>query len=150
MLKQVLPSLMFLTGPTCCAFVGHLAHSVSQTKYETDRLCQFYKSCVVAVLCRLAHSRNLVFGEADRMCKVTEKSTITFQKARTLMYFQRIGPLADSFIEWQCLCVDMSPPHVIYFEASHWPSDHMISSRPLIGQPSSPPFHTKLVSSFIV
>ena len=26
----------------------------------------------------------------------------------------------------------MSPPHVIYFEASHWPSDHMMSSVPLI------------------
>ena len=28
-----------------------------------------------------------------------------------------------------------SPPHAIVFEASHWPSDHMISSRPLIGKP---------------
>ena len=28
-----------------------------------------------------------------------------------------------------------------FFEASHWPSDHMITSRPLIGQPS---FTTKL------
>ena len=32
----------------------------------------------------------------------------------------------------------MSPPHPIFFKASHWLSDHMISSRPLIGQPSSP------------
>ena len=31
------------------------------------------------------------------------------------------------------LSIYMSPSHVIYFEASHWPSDHMISSRPLIG-----------------
>ena len=29
----------------------------------------------------------------------------------------------------------LSPPNEIYFEASHWPSDHMSSSRPLIGQP---------------
>ena len=35
----------------------------------------------------------------------------------------------------------MSPFHVTFFEDSHWPSDPMISSRPLIGQPS---FTTKL------
>ena len=33
----------------------------------------------------------------------------------------------------------MSPPRVIYYKASHWPSNHMISSRPLIVQPSFPP-----------
>ena len=27
----------------------------------------------------------------------------------------------------------MSPSHAIFFEASHWPSDHMTRSRPLIG-----------------
>ena len=35
-----------------------------------------------------------------------------------------------------CLCVCVSPPHAILFEASDWPSDNMISSRPMIGQPS--------------
>ena len=34
-----------------------------------------------------------------------------------------------------CLFV---PFHAIFFEASHWPSDHMTRSRPLIGQPSFP------------
>ena len=29
--------------------------------------------------------------------------------------------------------------HVIYFKASHWPSGQMISSRALIGQPSTLP-----------
>ena len=33
----------------------------------------------------------------------------------------------------------MFPFHVIYFEASHWPSGQMISSRPLSGQPSTLP-----------
>ena len=33
----------------------------------------------------------------------------------------------------------MSPPHAIFFEASHWPSDHTISSRTLIGQPVDRP-----------
>ena len=35
----------------------------------------------------------------------------------------------------------MLPPDVIYFEASHWPSYHMIWSRPLIGQRQTPPFN---------
>ena len=61
--------------------------------------------------------------------------------------YQRIGPYADSFIELRCLYlylyldiwIYMSPPHVIYFKTSHWPSDPMISPKPLIGQSCSPP-----------
>ena len=30
----------------------------------------------------------------------------------------------------------LSPSHAIFFEAPHWPSGHMIRSRPLICQPS--------------
>ena len=30
--------------------------------------------------------------------------------------------------------VFLSFPHVIFFKASHWPSDQMVRSRPLIGQ----------------
>ena len=37
-----------------------------------------------------------------------------------------------------CLCGCLSPSNAIVFKASHWPSDHMVSSRPLIGQPSFP------------
>ena len=33
------------------------------------------------------------------------------------------------------LSVCLSPSHAIIFEASHWPSGHMIRSRPLIGRP---------------
>ena len=47
-----------------------------------------------------------------------------------------LGPLRSSSRD-VCLHVGMSPPHAIYFKASHWPSDHMISSRPVIGQPST-------------
>ena len=36
-------------------------------------------------------------------------------------------------------CLLRSPFHVIFFEASHWPSGHMIRSRPLINRPSAPP-----------
>ena len=34
------------------------------------------------------------------------------------------------------MCICLSPFHVIFFEASHWPSGHMIRSRLLIGRPS--------------
>ena len=47
---------------------------------------------------------------------------------------------------WVCLFVClMSPFHVIFFEASHWSSDHMTRSWPLISQPSFP---TIVVSEF--
>ena len=46
--------------------------------------------------------------------------------------FLKNRPLANSFIELQCESVCLSPFHVTFFEASHWPSGHMISSRPLI------------------
>ena len=49
--------------------------------------------------------------------------------------------LAGSVIESRCpfmyIYLDMSPPDVTFFEASHWPSDHMISSRPLIYIPGN-------------
>ena len=52
-------------------------------------------------------------------------------------FFSKNRPLADSFIESRCpsvclfVCL-MSPSHAIFSEASHWPSGHMIRSRPLI------------------
>ena len=36
-----------------------------------------------------------------------------------------------------CGCVCLRHWVHFFFEASHWPSDHMIRSRPLIGQPPS-------------
>ena len=42
--------------------------------------------------------------------------------------FQRICPLADSFIESRCPSVCLFPSHAIFLEASHWPSDNMIRS----------------------
>ena len=35
-----------------------------------------------------------------------------------------------------------APSGAVFSEASHWPWDHMISSRPLIGPPSLPPLET--------
>ena len=42
-----------------------------------------------------------------------------------------------------CVCVCLSAPSgAVFFEASHWPSDQMTRSRPLIGPPSLPPLKT--------
>ena len=56
------------------------------------------------------------------------------------LLLHRIGPWAlwsSSRDVRVCLYIYMYPFIVIFFKASHWPSDQMISSRPLIGQPSS-------------
>ena len=42
-----------------------------------------------------------------------------------------VAVFSKSRCPWLCM---LSPPNEIYFEASHWPSDHMISSEPLIFQ----------------
>ena len=61
--------------------------------------------------------------------------------------FTDLSLWAGSVIESRCplcfLLIYISPPHVIYLVESHWPCDHMISVRPLIGQP--PPFPQDIV-----
>ena len=59
-------------------------------------------------------------------------------------HFQNIGPQVNSFSTSNVrqymniyICICPLPMH-FFFKASHWPSDHKISSRPLIGQPSFP------------
>ena len=58
--------------------------------------------------------------------------------------FHRMGPLGRFGLEVMMsvcvrvsLCVCLSPHLVIFFEPSHWPT-HIISLRPLIGQPFFP------------
>ena len=52
--------------------------------------------------------------------------------------FHQLGPLGQVGLVATCpsvcgcVCL-MSPSHVIFSEASYWPSGHMIRSRPLIG-----------------
>ena len=50
---------------------------------------------------------------------------------------------AELVIESPCpsveMCVCLRHRVQFFFEASHWPSDHMTRSRPLIGQPPPPP-----------
>ena len=66
--------------------------------------------------------------------------------------FHQLGPLGRVGLvvtESVCVCVCVSvclfvPSHAIFFEASHWPSDHMTRSRPLIGQASFPTICTHM------
>ena len=48
------------------------------------------------------------------------------------------GRLGLAVVMSVCVSLTLSPSHAMFFDASHWPSDHMITSRPLIGQPSFP------------
>ena len=60
--------------------------------------------------------------------------------------FHGPGPVCLVLAMTSCIyVVCMSPAREIYSEASHWPSDHMTRSRPLIGQPSFPPTPTQLM-----
>ena len=86
--------------------------------------------------------RFLLVEEIARNSETTEIiptcSIFIFQR-----WFSKNRPFADSFIESRCqfiyksiyISMYLSPSHVIFFEASHWPSGHMIRSRPLIGRP---------------
>ena len=71
------------------------------------------------------------------------------KKKKYLKYFSKNRPLGRFFLvvakSVPELCVCLSPPHAIFFEASNWPSDHMIRSRPQIGYP--PPQKKCLPSS---
>ena len=49
-------------------------------------------------------------------------------------FLSKNRPLGRFFLV-VAMSVCLSPFHVIFFEASHWPSGHMIRSRPLIGRP---------------
>ena len=55
------------------------------------------------------------------------------------MTFHRIGPLARiELVVKMSGCIIMSPPLAKICEGFNLPSDHMISPRPFIGQPSFP------------
>ena len=55
----------------------------------------------------------------------------------TLRNFHQLGPLGRvGLVVTNSVC--LSPSHAIFFYASHWSSNHMTRSRPLIGQPSFP------------
>ena len=63
--------------------------------------------------------------------------TVQFKDVVDTNYlFSKNRPLGRFFHRVAMSVCGMSPFHVIFFEASHWPSGHMINSRPLIGQPS--------------
>ena len=86
---------------------------------------QDYKGC----------PQNIPLSSQVFLTKNTFKNCI-FKESALGQFFHRVA---------MSVCL-MSHFQVISFEASHWPSGHIISSRPLIGQPS---FTTKLSTMVI-
>ena len=61
--------------------------------------------------------------------------SITNRMSTTCIDFHRIGPWAASVQQLRCPCIYLSVPFpCLFLKASHWPPDHMIRSRSLIGQ----------------
>ena len=68
---------------------------------------------------------------------ISEPPPTSFTNLKKKNY--RLGPLGRvGLVTVMSVCI-MSPFLAILCQAFHWPSDNMISSRPLIGQPSFPP-----------
>ena len=86
------------------------------------------------VMEELGERETIVEGSRRRrgaQVAVTEVTQVVeiFKESALGRFFHRVAMSVYVFI-----CFP-SPFHVIFFEASHWPSGHMIRSRPLIGRP---------------
>ena len=78
----------------------------------------------------------------EQLCTIKQFLSITpcsnnffFFFSLIFLIFKASALWANAFLESRCLSV-CPLSHEAFFEASHWPKGHMISSRPLIGQPS--------------
>ena len=71
------------------------------------------------------------------LTKETRKKHVPDRTGSPKKNFSQTRPFwAELVIELPCPCVCLYvPSSAVFFKASHWPSDHMIRSRPLIGQP---------------
>ena len=94
---------------------------------------------------RLAHEE---YGKKQYTLSMNISSVQQQFGTRFGLQFSPTRPLwAELVIESPCPCVCLSvcvsaPSCAVFSEASHWPWDHMISSRPIIGPPSLPPLET--------
>ena len=70
----------------------------------------------------------------NRQCKIHNLFKIIFTEMAPLGRFSH--RVAMSVCLSGCL---FAPSDAVFLEASHWPWDHMIISRPLMGPPSLPP-----------
>ena len=74
----------------------------------------------------------------EEKCKVSEP------------IFTESAPLGGfSYRVAMSMCAS-APLGAVFYEAFHWPSGHMISSRPLIGPPSLPPIYLVLCVVVVV
>ena len=70
---------------------------------------------------------------------VTETKHIHILIRPSQQTFSPTRPSGPSWTSSRDVCLrpsPLSPSHAVFFKASHWPSVHMISSRPVIGQPT--------------
>ena len=77
-----------------------------------------------------------IFQQLNRFCprRLCDSQEETFFKESALgRFFHKVAISVCLF-----LFLSVCPFSCDFFQASHWPSDHMTRSRPLIGQPSFP------------
>ena len=100
-----------------------------------------YMCLINLFFCR--YRRSLLYANLKHTASLLNFAYIRDLSHHNILLFNASALWADAFIESQCqsiyLSVCLSPFHVTFFEASHWPSGHMISSKPLIGQLSFTP-----------
>ena len=98
------------------------------------QLCGLTIFQVIAV----ATENTKLYGSFDRYNNISSPNAVVSVYIRVFKE-SALRPILSSSCDvslYICVYICMSPPHAIFFEASHWSSDHMIRSRPLIGQPS--------------
>ena len=131
-------------------FSNQLHHSIQRRRKEKN---YDNVTCDIGhVKCERYHMTHVVGGGDTNSLEIAAPQLLQFEKhfffyifqicCQSFMEsidFQRISPQTDSFQQSRCvyryLSIGLSTFHVIYFQASHWPSDYMIRSRPLIGRP---------------
>ena len=106
------------------------------SKHHKQRSCKIFRSWVNFWLIIQYCVVNLIYCHKFKFFLGTQST-----KCRTIVFFlTELAPpgwfsqRVDMSI-CRCVCVC----HYMHFLAFHWPWDHMISSRPLIGPPSLPP-----------
>ena len=73
-----------------------------------------------------------------RIFSFLQKNLVSGYSRSTLLWYSPTRPSGPSGPSWStshkvCLFIYLSPSHAIFFEASHWPSGHLIRSWPFIG-----------------
>ena len=137
-------SMVCVVSHFSCVLLGHLSRAGCNDKCPVGISCGFLQTWLTITYWGLA-------GHTLEMCKT--KLSFHSKLIIYIFIFSPTRPLwAELVIESPCPCVCLcAPSGAVFFEASHWPWDHMISSRPLIGRPppSAPPPKKKSLFYFL-